>query len=415
MFLVVVAEYLIFLYRCPILVTHQHQYIHNVNTRCAFLSDGELKHVGTFEECVAKSEGKLRLVSHNMDVVDGADLVEKDVIPDRIAIMEAEDKSLLKASKDVELNEMVEPDNNENSQKEKKHTGVVTKATFLHYARSAGSVWLAFLLLLIFLITQVLQLGAIAMLGRWSEYSPERQRSASIVGPVLALGGGLCLFSLLRSVTSFSLTLRASKKLHDAMSSAVLRAKIEFFDTNPSGRILNRFSADVGSNDDLLPHTLFDFFMCAFLVGGSLVTAVAAIPVILVIMPPLIWYFLRVRNMFVTTSRELKRIEGLARSPIFAMLNESISGVATIRSNDAMEYIKEKFQDCHDMHSRAFWSFLASSRWLGFRMDCIMFLNCSVASFLAVLVSERDWFKVDPVIFGLALSMLIQLGSIFQW
>jgi ATP-binding cassette subfamily C (CFTR/MRP) protein 4 len=97
------------------------------------------------------------------------------------------------------------------------------------------------------------------------------------------------------------------------------------------------------------------------------------------------------------------------------MLNESISGVATIRSNDAMEYIKEKFQDCHDMHSRAFWSFLASSRWLGFRMDCIMFLNCSVASFLAVLVSERDWFKVDPVIFGLALSMLIQLGSIFQW
>lgn len=44
-----------------------------------------------------------------------------------------------------------------------------------------------------------------------------------------------------------------------------------------------------------------------------------------------------------------------------------------------------------------------------------MFINCSSACFLAVLFSERDWFEVDPVIFGLALSMLIQLGSIFQW
>lgn len=179
--------------------------------------------------------------------------------------------------------------------------------------------------------------------------------------------------------------------------------------------ILNRFSADVGSNDDLLPHTLFDFFMCAFLVGGSIITAVTAIPFILVIMPPLVWYFLRVRRMFVTTSRELKRIEGLARSPIYAKLNESICGIATIRSNDAFDYIKKKFQECHDAHSRAFWSFLASSRWLGFRMDYLMFLNVSLACFIAVLFSEQDWFGIDPVIFGLALSMLIQLGSMFQW
>lgn len=155
--------------------------------------------------------------------------------------------------------------------------------------------------------------------------------------------------------------------------------------------------------------------MCAFLVGGSLITAITAIPYILVIIPPLLWYFLRVRNMFVTTSRELKRYEGLARSPIYAMLNESISGIATIRANDVGEFIKNEFAKCHDKHSRSFWSFLASSRWLGFRMDFLMFVNCSVASFLAVLLSEREWFNIDPVIFGLALSMLIQLGSIFQW
>ena len=56
-------------------------------------------------------------------------------------------------------------------------------------------------------------------------------------------------------------------------------------------------------------------------------------------------------RIFVTTSRELKRIEGLARSPIFAMLSESLSGIATIRSNDAVGYFQHKFRGVHDVSS----------------------------------------------------------------
>lgn len=119
--------------------------------------------------------------------------------------------------------------------------------------------------------------------------------------------------------------------------------------------------------------------------------------------------------MFVVTSRELKRIEGLSRSPIYAMLNESICGVATIRSNNAIDFVKSKFQESHDMHSRAFWGFLASSRWLSFRLDFLMFINCSVACVLAVFFGRQDWFRIDPVLFGLAISMLLQIGPIFLW
>jgi len=256
----------------------------------------------------------------------------------------------------------------------------------------------------------------VVAIGRWSEAEKSEQKYGDIVYVVVGLGIAVVLLSFVRSILSFSLTLRASKKLHDAMTSALLRSKIEFFDTNPSGRVLNRFSADVGSNDDLLPTTLFDLVMCSFLVFGALVTAVVSLPFILLVMPPLIWYFVRVRGQFVTTSRELKRFEGLARSPIFAMLSESMNGVGTIRANDAVRYISNNFEEYHDAHSRAFWSFLASSRWVGFRMDSLMTVNCSVASFLAVLFSRKEWFGgVDPVIFGLALSMLLQLGSIFQW
>ena len=59
----------------------------------------------------------------------------------------------------------------------------------------------------------------------------------------------MVVLAFVRSLAFLNSSLYASKQLHNAMTSAMLRAKVEFFDTNPSGRVLNRFSADVGSND----------------------------------------------------------------------------------------------------------------------------------------------------------------------
>jgi ATP-binding cassette subfamily C (CFTR/MRP) protein 4 len=75
------------------------------------------------------------------------------------------------------------------------------------------------------------------------------QKSWDIITIVVALGLAVVILSFARGVVFFRRCLLSSKQLHHAMSSAVMKATIEFFDTNPSGRILNRFSADVGSND----------------------------------------------------------------------------------------------------------------------------------------------------------------------
>ena len=143
--------------------------------------------------------------------------------------------------------------------------------------------------------------------------------------------------------------------------------------------------------------------------------AVAALPFMLCILPPMIWYCLRVRRMFVSTSRELKRFEGLSRSLIFATLNESITGTSTIRSNGAKQFIIDKFEEHHDSHSRAFWSFLASTRYLGFQLTFLMFIfNCS-ACFIAVLFSEQGRriysyaISIHDIIFELTISF--QIGS----
>lgn len=119
----------------------------------------------------------------------------------------------------------------------------------------------------------------------------------------------------------------------------------------------------------------------------------------------------QVRRTFVTSTRELKRLEGLARSPIFAMLGESLGGIATIRANNSLQYFQQKFERAHDAHTRAFFAFIAASRWVGFRMDCIMFLFLSLVVYLAVLFQQQGWFDVDPAILGLSLSMLLQLAG----
>jgi ATP-binding cassette subfamily C (CFTR/MRP) protein 4 len=252
-------------------------------------------------------------------------------------------------------------------------------------------------------------------MGRWAQRPAEEQKDWDIVGTVIGLGVAVVVLALFRAMISFYLTIIASQKLHDEMTKAVLRAKIAFFDTNPLGRILNRFSADVGSNDDMLPQTLFDFLVILFMVVGTLFTTIVVLPFALLTMPPLIYYFFTVRRVFVTSTRELKRLEGLARSPIFAMLSESLSGIATIRANDSMKYFSAKFEDMHDAHTRAFFAFIGCSRWVGFRMDSLMFLLMSLVSFLSVIFQGQGWFEIDPAILGLAISMLLQLAGLFQW
>jgi ATP-binding cassette, subfamily C (CFTR/MRP), member 4 len=224
----------------------------------------------------------------------------------------------------------------------------------------------------------------------------------------------ICL-SFARSMASFYLCIKASRHLHDKMTLAVLRSKVQFFDTNPVGRILNRFSADIGTSDDQIPSSVNDTLSMGFIVLGGVATAATVMPFLLIALPPIVWYFLHIRSNFVKSSRELKRIEGMARSPIFAMMSESVAGIATIRSNGLVDYCTTKFETIQDAHSRAFFAFMSTTRWLNFRLESITVALLALACFLAVLFNEQGWFNVDPSILGLALTLLLQLSGLLQW
>ena len=384
--------------KCVVLATHQYQLIEN--ERCILMKRGQVVLIAPFQNCVQLSEGLLESSGNSAELstsAENANEYQEMVLPA------------------VEFIDTQRNSNGNDANSETMETGDLSMNTWRNYVQAIGGKWVVAAILALFAFSQCTLLVTIAFIGRWAQRSFEEQSSPTFLSVILSLGFGIICLSVLRSFLAFSITINASRRLHDAMTLAVLRAKIEFFDTNPLGRVLNRFSADIGSNDDQLPTSLNDTVSIGFLVVGAIVAAAFAMPVILFAVPPIFCYFAKIRRMFIAASRELKRFEGIARSPIHGMMSESMTGISSIRANGGVEYFKKRFALTQNAHSRAFFSFISCTRWLNFRLESIQLTLLSVACIFAVLIDTEQWVHVDPAMFGLSLTLLLQLSGLLQW
>lgn len=119
--------------------------------------------------------------------------------------------------------------------------------------------------------------------------------------------------ALSRSFLFFSLAMRSSTNLHNSMFKGITHASMYFFHTNPTGRILNRFSKDMGQVDEILPAVMMDVAQIFLSLLGIVVVIALVNPLFLVptLVLAVIFYFLRV--FYLKTSRDVKRIEGISK------------------------------------------------------------------------------------------------------
>ena len=145
---------------------------------------------------------------------------------------------------------------------------------------------------------------------------------------------GALLLSTIVSFLFFYTLLRASEKLHDKMVTAVIKAPIIFFDTNSAGRILNRFSKDIGCMDDTLPpQFLLAVQLCLFSLGATLLPAATNYWLVIGI-TPLVFLFFYFERYYLKTSRELKRLEAIKCSPVYSHISDTVAGLEVIRSSE---------------------------------------------------------------------------------
>uniref|UniRef100_A0A0K8VHX2 Putative multidrug resistance-associated protein lethal(2)03659 n=1 Tax=Bactrocera latifrons TaxID=174628 RepID=A0A0K8VHX2_BACLA len=218
------------------------------------------------------------------------------------------------------------------------------------------------------------------------------------------------IFSLSRSLLFFTMAKRSSIALHNAMFRGLTRASMYFFHTNPSGRILNRFSKDLGQVDEILPSVLMDvlqiFLGCAGIV--VVITVVNLWNLLITVVLCIIFYFLRA--FYLNTSRDVKRLEAVTRSPIYSHLGASLSGLSTIRAFGAQKTLINEFDNYQDMHSSGYYMSLTTARAFGYWLDCFCVVYIAVTALSFFVFPPKNSGDV-----GLAITQAMGLTGMVQW
>ncbi|XP_015783978.1 multidrug resistance-associated protein 4-like [Tetranychus urticae] len=221
----------------------------------------------------------------------------------------------------------------------------------------------------------------------------------------------LTIWCLTRNIAFFAACMKASIKLHDNLFKAVVRAPISFFDNNPPGIILNRVSRDMGMVDDFLPATMFDTLFCLSTCAGQIilmavVNGYLAIPSLLLLIVSYI-----ARAYYVNIARDVKRLEGVTKTPVFSHLSTSVSGLTTIRAFGVEKRFNENFDLFQDEHSSAYFTWIASSRFF----ISLVYTISNVYSVLVMVIILVVMDSLNGSSIGLVISSSIALAGLIQW
>ena len=107
------------------------------------------------------------------------------------------------------------------------------------------------------------------------------------LGIYAALGLGQPLFVLLGLFSIATGSIIGSRVLHNKMLFNVLRSPMSFFDTTPLGRILNRFSKDIYTVDELIPISTTYFLLIFLQTFSILIVIMVTVPIFATVMVPL--------------------------------------------------------------------------------------------------------------------------------
>ncbi|XP_026465652.1 probable multidrug resistance-associated protein lethal(2)03659 [Ctenocephalides felis] len=202
--------------------------------------------------------------------------------------------------------------------------------------------------------------------------------------------------------------------LHDNMFVGLTRATMRFFYKNASGRILNRFSKDIGAIDTILPMAFMDcIFVRYYLIIIGIFVLVGIVDYVLLIptfFMGILFYVMR--RVFLSTSRSVKRLEGITRSPVFTHVNATLQGLTTIRAFDKQKELSLEFDEHQNLHSSAFYMYLTTTRAFALWLDVVCIIYILVVT-LSFLVLGNDHAPGGNV--GMAITQVIGLIGMAQW
>ncbi|NWU61608.1 MRP3 protein, partial [Pterocles burchelli] len=281
------------------------------------------------------------------------------------------------------------------------------------YVKAVGPL-LSLVICFLYCCQNAAAIGANVWLSDWTNepvINGTQQNTTMRVGVYAALG---LLQGLLVLISSFTLAvggINAARTLHAALLENKFHTPQSFYDTTPTGRIINRFSKDIYVIDEVIPPSVLMFLGTFFTSLSTMIVIIASTPLFAVVIVPLAIVYYFVQRFYVATSRQLKRLESVSRSPIYSHFSETVSGASVIRA-----YRRAKsFVDISDMkmdeNQKSYYAGIISNRWLGIRVEFVG--NCIVLFSALFAVIGRN--SLNAGLVGLSVSYALQVTMSLNW
>lgn len=303
---------------------------------------------------------------------------------------------------------------------EERSRGRVSLSTILEFLRACNFGFIAFYILFIFGVS-ISNLLEKVVLTVWSEKNAEYNytyHAAYYLGIYILCGvlGGLCLFIGSYIIWNFSI-IPGAKTFHERLAQSVLRSPMSFFETTPIGRILNRFTDDIGKIDMEIPWNLIGLTSTMISAIVTLAVITYNLPVMALIIVFLLVFYNQLRVFYIPASRENRRLRSVTTSPVYAHIEESLNGMDTIKAFNQVSRFQFKNETNLNLLTRTRLTVNFCDKWLNVRLGG---LSASI-TFLTALFSVFSLLTSDPIspallgfLMSYALSISLTLSSIIS-
>uniref|UniRef100_A0A8C6SSY5 Uncharacterized protein n=1 Tax=Neogobius melanostomus TaxID=47308 RepID=A0A8C6SSY5_9GOBI len=301
-------------------------------------------------------------------------------------------------------------------EKEAMESGQVKLSVFLQYMRAMGWGYTA-IVIAIYFIQNVAFIGQNLWLSDWTNDAIEyenmtypawkRDTRIGVFGALGVAQGNMFVATVLLANASVN----ASRILHSNLLRNILRVPMVFFDTTPTGRILNRFAKDIFTVDEAIPMSVRSWILCFLGVLGTLFVICLATPFFTIVIVPLAVVYYFVQRFYVATSRQLRRLDSVSRSPIYSHFGETVSGLSVIRAYGHQERFLRHNEKTIDENLKSVYPWIVSNRWVAVRLEFVGNLVVFFSALFAVI--SRN--SIDSGLVGLSISYALNVTQTLNW
>jgi ABC-type multidrug transport system fused ATPase/permease subunit len=384
-----------------ILVTHQLHFLPQVDYILVF-KNGTIAERGTFEELI-KSQGEFAAMMESYGIKDEEQQErDEELFQDNQDVAVVRIREML-ANKSTEARTLM--------QKEDRTTGTVKAQVWNTYFTATGGPSFVALVAIVLTILQSIRIGNDYWLVFWTNNVFPGLTQGQYILVYVCWGIALALFTFGFGVALAFGGNRAAKNLHETAISRIIRAPTSFFDSTPLGRIINRFSKDQDSIDNTLMDA-FRMFLNTFAnTVGTFGLIISATPWFAAPLAPVLVMYYLIQRKYRETSRELKRLDSISRSPLYALLGETLNGLPTIRAYGAQDRFIQNNYGLIDTSISPAYLLFSAARWLGIRFEGLGAVLLFFAALLGIIAKDY----LPAAVLGLSLSYALQVTSSINW